>query len=211
MWGFGARLLIPGLEKADKATPALLASAFIPKSVAIIVMVGILAAAISTIDSIMLSLSSMCARDIYKTGINPAATEERELVVGKGATPVLAIIFFVFAFWAAGKTGLAFMIVPLSTAASAGLLMAVPSIVGAFFWRRGTAAGAISSMLLGAAVVLTLQLSGAKPFGLWPGVWGFLICIALYVIVSLNTRPLRRKADAFIDFLNESLPKGNFV
>ncbi|NIQ88912.1 MAG: sodium:solute symporter family protein, partial [Deltaproteobacteria bacterium] len=143
MWGFGARLLIPGLDKADKATPALLALPIIPKLIVIVVMIGILAAAISTIDSILLTLSSMCARDVYKGGINPSASEEMELRLAKTAIPILAVIFFIFAYWAAGKTGLAFMIAPLSSAASAGLLMAVPAIIGAFFWKRATAAGAL--------------------------------------------------------------------
>ncbi|UCF73248.1 MAG: sodium:solute symporter family protein [Deltaproteobacteria bacterium] len=211
LWGFGARLLVPALDKADKATPALLALPIIPKAIAIIVMVGILAAAISTIDSILLTLSSMCARDIYKNGINLRASEEMELRVGKAVIPILAIIFFVFAYWAAGKKGLAFMIAPLSAAASAGLLMGVPAIIGAFFWRRATAAGALSSMVGGAILVLALQVSGTKPLGLWPGVWGLMVCTALYVFVSLCTRPPVQKAKEFLQYLHEALAKGNFV
>jgi SSS family solute:Na+ symporter len=211
MWGFGARLLIPGLDKADKATPALLALPIIPKLIVVVVMIGILAAAISTIDSILLTLSSMCARDIYKGGINPTASEEMELRLAKTAIPILAVIFFIFAYWAAGKTGLAFMIAPLSSAASAGLLMAVPAIIGAFFWKRATAAGALSSMITGAILVLVLQVSGSKPLGLWPGVWGLMVCLALYILVSLWTRAPKEKADEFINFLQEALPKGKFI
>ncbi len=210
LWGFGARLLIPGLDNADTATPALLALPIIPKLLVIIVMIGILAAAISTIDSILLTLSSMCARDIYRTGINPTASEEMELRLAKGAIPILAVIFFVFAYWAGGRKGLAFMIAPLSAAASAGLLMAVPSIIGAFFWKRASAAGALSSMIVGAILVLALQLSGIKPLGLWPGVWGLVVCIALYILVSLLTPAPRQKAEEFIHYLREVLPKGNF-
>jgi SSS family solute:Na+ symporter len=211
LWGFGARLLIPGLENADQATPLLLAHAAIPWAVAIIVMVGILAAAISTINSILLTLSSMVARDIYKTGINPKAPEKRELKIGKVVIPILAVIFFLFAFWATGKKGLPFMIVSLSVSASAGLLMAVPSIIGAFFWKRATAAGALTSMVLGAILVLTLQLTGYKPLGWWPGVWGFIVCIFLYIVISLLTPAPARKAESFINYLKKELPKRNFI
>jgi SSS family solute:Na+ symporter len=210
LWGFGARLLVPGLENPDNATPALLALAVIPRAIAVVLMIGILAAAISTIDSILLTLSSMCARDIYRTGIDPRATEDKELKVGKAVIPVLAVIFFVFAYWAAGKSGLAFMIAPLSSAASAGLLMAVPSIIGAFFWRQATGAGALSSMIIGALTVLVLQVTGHKPLGMWPGVWGLLVCLVLYIFVSLCTRPPAEKARQFLDYLQEALPKGNF-
>ena len=131
--------------------------------------------------------------------------------LAKTAIPILAVIFFIFAYWAAGKTGLAFMIAPLSSAASAGLLMVVPAIIGAFFWKRATAAGALSSMIMGAILVLVLQLSGSKPLGLWPGVWGFMLCLALYVLVSLVTRAPKEKAEEFINYLKEALPKGNFI
>jgi SSS family solute:Na+ symporter len=211
LWGFGARLLIPGLENADQATPVLLAHATIPWAVTIIVMIGILAAAISTINSILLTLSSMVARDIYKTGINPKAPEKRELRIGKVVIPILAVIFFLFAYWATGKTGSDFMIVRLSVAASAGLLMAVPAIIGAFFWKRATAAGALTSMVLGAILVLTLQITGYKPLGWWPGVWGFTVCIVLYVVVSLMTKAPVKKAQEFISYLNKELPKRKFI
>jgi SSS family solute:Na+ symporter len=211
LWGFGARLLVPGLDQADKATPALLALPIIPKFIVIIVMVGILAAAISTIDSILLTLSSMCARDIYRTGINPRASEEQELKIVRGVIPVLSAVFFVFAYWAAGKGGLAFMIAPLASAASAGLLMAVPSIIGAFFWKRATAPGALSSMIVGATLVLVLQLSGSKPLGLWPGVWGLIICLFLYILISFLTRAPKQKAEEFINYLQSVLPRGNFI
>ena len=210
-WGFSARLLIPDLKAADLATPSLLALPLIPKIFAIVVMVGILSAAISTIDSILLSLASMCTRDIIKVGFKANISEDSELRIGKFIIPVLAAVFFVFAYWAAGKTGLAFMIAPLSAAASAGLLMAVPSIIGAFFWKRATAAGALSSMLIGAAVVLILQVTGYKPLGMWPGIWGSAVCLVLYIGVSLVTRAPEAKAAEFIGYLEDNLSKHKFI
>jgi SSS family solute:Na+ symporter len=211
LWGFSARLLIPDLSSADLATPSLLSLAIVPRLLALIVMVGILGAAISTIDSILLSLSSMCSRDLVKNGFKLDISEKTELKIGKWVVVALAVVFLVFANWAAGKSGLAFMIVPLSSAASAGLLMAVPSIIGAFFWRGATAAGALSSMLIGAVLVLVLQFTGIKPLGLWPGVWGLVVCTVVFVIVSLVTEPPAEKAEAFIGYLKENLPKYRFI
>jgi SSS family solute:Na+ symporter len=210
-WGFSARLLVPGLTDADLATPSLLALPIIPGIIVVIVMVGILSAAISTIDSIMLSLSSMCARDIVKIGFNTGISDKSELILGKLIIPLLAVIFFLFAFWAVGKSGFAFMIAPLSAAASAGLLMAVPAIIGAFFWKRATAAGALSSMIVGAVVVLLLQLTGYKPLDLWPGIWGLIVCLILYVVVSLLTVAPRKKAEDFIGYIDKNLAKHKFL
>jgi SSS family solute:Na+ symporter len=211
LWGFCAKLLIPGLEAADLATPSLLALPIVPKLIALFVMVGILSAAISTIDSILLSLSSMCTRDLFKIGFRAKISETTELRVGKFIIPILAAIFFIFAYWVAGKTGLAFMIAPLSSAASAGLLMAVPAIVGAFFWKRATATGALCSMIIGAILVLALQLTGYKPFGVWPGVWGFIVCVILYIGISFFTKAPIQKAEDFIGYLEKNLPKHKFL
>ena len=211
LWGFSAKLLIPDLKNADLATPSLLSLPIVPKLIAILVMVGILSAAISTIDSILLSLSSMCTRDLYKIGFKAKVSETAELRIGKFIIPILAAIFFIFAYWAAGKTGLSFMIAPLSSAASAGLLMAVPSIIGAFFWKRATAAGALSSMVMGATLVLVLQLTGSKPLGLWPGVWGLIVCFVLYVGISFCTTAPVQKAEDFIGYLEKNLPKHKFL
>ncbi|MBA7606909.1 Sodium/pantothenate symporter [subsurface metagenome] len=211
LWGFGATLLVPGLENADLATPRLLSLTMIPTGLAIIVMIGITAAAISTIDSILLTLSSVWARDIHKGLINPKVSEKGELRVGQWVIPIMAIIAFLFALWVAEKPGLDFMIAPLSSAASAGLLMAVPTIFGAFFWKRGTAFGAMVSMIAGAIIVLVFQLTGWKPLGWWPGVWGFVVCVPLFVIVSLATKPPREKAEEFIGYLKGALKKGRFI
>jgi SSS family solute:Na+ symporter len=211
LWGFSATLLVPGLEKPDLATPTILALPIIPMGLAIIVMIGITAAAISTIDSILLTLSSVWARDIHKGLINPKVSEAGELRVGQWVIPIMAIIAFVFAWWAAGKTGLAFMIAPLSSAASAGLLMAVPTIFGAFFWKRATASGAMVSCIVGAIVVLLFQVTGWKPLGWWPGTWGFIVCVILFIGVSLATKPPREKAEEFIGYLKEKLAEGKFI
>jgi len=211
LWGLGARLLVPGLSNADMATPTLLAMPFIPKALALLAMVGIMAAAVSTIDSILLTLSSVWARDIYRGVFKVGASEERELRMGQWVIPVMAVVALLFAWQVSSKSGLDFMIAPLSSAASAGLLMVVPSIFGAFYWRRATAAGAVSSIVSGAVLVLVLQVTGAKPLGWWPGVWGFVLCIVVFVVVSLATRAPLDKADEFLNYLKEKLSSGRFV
>jgi SSS family solute:Na+ symporter len=66
-------------------------------------------------------------------------------------------------------------------------------------------------MIMGAILVLVLQLSGSKPLGLWPGVWGLMLCLALYILVSLLTRAPKEKAEEFVNYLKEALPKGKFI
>src|SRR5690606_8252027 len=68
LWGFAALLIVPELNNADLATPALIAAGSIPAWIAIPLIVGIMAAAITTVDSIVLTLASMVGRDVYRAG-----------------------------------------------------------------------------------------------------------------------------------------------
>ena len=190
LWGLAGRILHPGLPDPDRLTPTLLSAPWMPRPVALVAMLGITAAAISTIDSILLTLSSMVARDLYGAVV-PNATEERQLRVGQLAIPVIALLALLFARLRLG------LIAVLSVASSAGLLVTVPAIVGAFFWPRGTAAGAMASVLGGGTVVVWAQLTGARPLGFWPGVWGLVVATVLFVGVSLLTRPAPARVPEF--------------
>ncbi len=197
LWGFAALVRFPDLESADLASPSLLASDLVPPVVAVIIMVGILAAAITTIDSILLTLSSMVARDVY--GTRAGVDESRQLTMGKIVIPVIAVLALLFA-------GLRLdLIAVLAVSSSAGLLVTVPAIVGAFFWRRGTAAGVLSSIIVGGSLVALLELSQSKPLGQASGVWGLLVSVVLYVGVSLLTRAPEQKAAEFMDYTRDAL------
>ncbi|MFD1409527.1 sodium:solute symporter family protein [Kroppenstedtia eburnea] len=90
LWGFSAAVHFPSLSSPDLATPRLLASDLVPPVLAVVVMVGIMAAAISTVDSILLTLSSLFARDLY--GVMQKKTDvDKQLMVGKVVIPVIAV------------------------------------------------------------------------------------------------------------------------
>lgn len=200
IWGYASAIQFPDLETGDLATPKLLASGLVPTSLAIIVMIGIIAAAVSTIDSIMLTLSSMAARDVY-SAIKKDSTDGRELVVGKIMLPVIAVLAYLFA-----QLELS-LIAVLSVSASAGLLVLVPSLIGAFFWRRGTAAGAIWSILLGGGLVFVLEFTQTKLLGQGSGVWGLAASVVLFVAISLATPKPQGRAQEFVDHVQRKLSK----
>ncbi|WP_066399178.1 sodium:solute symporter family protein [Cytobacillus eiseniae] len=204
VWGFSASIMFPNLENADLATPKMLSSDLVPPILAVIVMVGIMAAAISTIDSILLTLSSLFARDVYGN-IKKDATDKSQLVVGKIVIPIIAILAYLFA-----QTN-ANLIAVLSVASSAGLLVAVPAIIGAFFWKRGTAAGALSSVIISGIIVIILELTSLKPLGLASGLWAIIISTLLFIGVSLMTKAPEKKATEFLSYLKTELRKNKIV
>lgn len=180
IWGFAALQLAPGLENTATATPALLTSGAIPAPVAVLLILGILAAAVSTLDSIALTLGAMVARDLM-TRAQPAA----QIMAGR----VVVILVILFASLFAVQS--ARVVDQLAALSAAGLMVTVPAIIGAFFWRRATAAGALASILGGAALAVWMAMvQGVSVFNpvLALSVGG--ASVALFVAVSLLTRPL---------------------
>ena len=198
IWGFAAFVTFPMLNQPDLATATLLASDYIPPVLGVTVMVGILAAAVSTIDSILLTLSSIFARDVYGN-MGGSQKDHDQLVIAKFVIPVISLLAMMFA---AAEFS---MIAVLSVAASAGLVVVVPAIVGAFFWTGGTAKGALTSIVGGAVFVLCMYLTGNNLFGLNAGVLGLPVSALLFAGVSLVTRPNAASVtEGFIDGIPDS-------
>ena len=200
VWGFAAVIKFPGLETGDLATPVLLSSDIIPPLAAVVVMVGIMAAAVSTIDSIMLTLSSMVARDVVGA-LRPALSEKRQLTVGKFVLPVIALLAYLFAQLEID------LIAVLSVSASAGLLVMVPPTIGTFFWRRGTAVGALTSIITAGALVFVFELTGTKLLGQGSGIWGLAVSLILFVGISLATTAPEKRAHEFLEHTRSQLKK----
>ena len=178
--GLATKLLVPELPKPDLAMPTLLN--LVPPPLALTVMVSIIAAAVSTSDSILLTLSSMAAIDLYKN-IKPKSSEEESLKFGKIVIGIIAILLVLFALKPAG------LIVELSVMSSAYLLQFVPATFGAFFWRRANAKAAIASIILGCLATGILYFAGLKPLGMWPAIWGITISSLTFIILSLAAKP----------------------
>ncbi|NLJ37689.1 MAG: sodium:solute symporter family protein [Candidatus Atribacteria bacterium] len=174
--GFCALLLFPGLSNPDQATPTLLAQLNIPPMIVLLMIIGIFSAAISTIDSVMLTISSMFVRDIVRA--RREIPEKQQLAIARWFILILGFGIYLFAIQRFN------LIAILSVASSAGLLATVPSTIGGFLWTKGSAFGALTSMLGGAGISLFLQFSSWKPWGLWPGVWTMIIATLLYIVMS---------------------------
>jgi SSS family solute:Na+ symporter len=202
LWGLSALLHFPELASPDLATPRLLASEWVPPVLGVIVMVGIMAAAISTVDSILLTLSSLFARDIVG-GWKPTRNKAWQLRVAKIVIPIIAVLSFSFAQLQLD------LIAVLAVSSSAGLLVMVPAIFGTFFWKRGTAAGVITSVWIGGVLVVFLEWTQTRWLGQASGIWGLGVSTLLFVGVSLLTKRPAQKADQFLGYLRQALKERN--
>jgi len=123
------------------ATPEI---ARLPSIVVALVAAGGLAAALSTASGLLLVISSSLAHDIYGSIINPEATEQRRLFVGR-AMIFLAVIL-------AGILGiypLGFVAEVVAFAFGLAAASFFPVIVLGIFWKRTNKQGAIWGMSLG--------------------------------------------------------------
>jgi Na+/proline symporter len=66
------------------------------------------------------------------------------------------------------------------------LIASVPATIGAFYGKRRRWQAAFFSILSGASTSLILQITGLKPFGMWPGVWTLIASAT--VLWILNTK-----------------------
>jgi cation/acetate symporter len=172
----------------------------LPYVVSGLVAAGGLAAALSTADALLLTISNSIVRDVYCHEIRSDVTPEQRVILSKFALLGIAMIA---AFVAALKPADILPLVAASFSLAASAF--VPVMVLGIFWRGTTRAGAVAGMLggLGVTVYYMLvnsqvirNLVGLEPgstlwFGILPvsaGVFGVGLGLAMAVVVSLATR-----------------------
>lgn len=171
--GLAARHILPDVTNTDMITPLILEK--IPVFLALVVFIGIVAASVSTVNSIILTLSSMCTVDVY--GQIFKVEENKKLYFGKIMVPVISLLAF---FFSLGRFGI---IVELSVMSSAGLLALVPSYLG-IFWEKGNKIASIASIAAGGFITISMYLTRYYPLGIWPGVWCLIISTLVFVCLS---------------------------
>lgn len=151
--------------------------------VAIFVVVGILAAGMSTISSILVCASSLVTMDWYVPA-RPNASPEKVAKVSRLSTLVLLVLALILA-----MTNFQGIVLLVNTAL-AGFMQAVFPAFGALFWKRATKWGAGIGFAAGILVVLVLTGTGTTLLGFAPGFWGLLVNGILFFGVSLCTQPV---------------------
>jgi len=146
--GIYARRVLPGgLEDTDLVVPTLLTEVFGPGTGAFL-LVAMVAAAMSSLDSVLLVMASTTERDIVSV-LKPGRTEAAEMFWTKGWVALFALITAVISLNPPDG------IVEL-TAFSGSLYGACffPAIVFGLHWRRGSGVGVIASFVIGISVLL---------------------------------------------------------
>ncbi|MCZ6501805.1 MAG: sodium/proline symporter [Gammaproteobacteria bacterium] len=182
--GIAGRVLVPGLEDAETIFPVL-ASELFPDVITGLLMVVVLAAIMSTVDSLLLLASSAVVRDFLQK-IRGSARSDTELArYGKITTLIIGVLGLSFALV---ESPLIFWFVLF---AWSGLGAAFgPVLVCLFYYRGLTLHGAVASISGG---FLTSVIWVASPLksasgDLYEIIPGFVVGLILAVVVSRFTQ-----------------------
>jgi SSS family solute:Na+ symporter len=171
--GVIGRLSFPDLagKQADRILPMLL-TAISGDAVASLVIAAGLAALMSTMDSQLLTLSSIFTRDILPL---VRRQSRRESLTGR-----IFVIFLSLAGLALAYRPPA-TILQIATQTFTGLAVLFPTVIFGLYFRRIYALSAIVSILSGESLVLVFYLKWMSPGGFLPVVWVMLLAFASYL------------------------------
>jgi SSS family solute:Na+ symporter len=176
-----AAILLPDID-ADTAVLSLASEGFLPMVIGGLVLAGALAFIVTTASSFMLSSAGNVVYDIYVRFARGDVPQRRRLVLHRSAVVAVALIaYFLGQFF---PTVLALQIYSYTIY---GVAM-TPAVFAVLFWPRATKAGALASMLVGAAVTIAWETAGL-PRGINSVIVSLPAAVAALVLVSLATGP----------------------
>ncbi|MBM7652096.1 sodium/pantothenate symporter [Neobacillus cucumis] len=180
--GVFARPVLPGVKIGDTVMP-LLSMKVLPPFVAGIVLAAPMAAIMSTVDALLILVSSALVKDIYLNYIKPNAEDS---LIKKVSFSVTAVIGIIVIFLALSPPDL---IVWLNLFSFGGLesVFIWPVILG-LYWSKGNKYGAIASMIIGMSSYILLDRFYPNPFGVHTVVLPIILSLLVFVIVSLSSQ-----------------------
>jgi SSS family transporter len=152
---------------------------------------AVLAAMMSTADSLMIMAVSAISNDIYRKVLRPQATEREVLTLSRILTVIIGVLGVIIAFqpllilWSTwlGWSGLAVFVVP---------------ILMGLYWRRGTREGAICSLVVSFIVGMLWFALGLHRY-VHIAMPSLLSGFAVYVLVSYLTKEPPKEVQELVE------------
>ena len=181
--GVLAIIILPDLDDPEMAIMRL-AENLLPAAVTGVVVAAIMAAIMSTADSLLLQIGTVASRDLYQRFINPRASESRMIWVSRGFVLFIGVVGYVVAVMDPPSV---FTIVVFATSILGSAFL--PAYVCAVWWRKANTPGAIASMVTGATLAFLWDPAGLVEItGLHPMLAGVLGSTTVMIVVSLTTQ-----------------------
>ena len=191
----------------------------LPYVISGMVAAGGLAAALSTADGLLLTITNALSHDLYYKMINPAVPTSRRVTLSK---MLLLGVALAAAYVAAQRPAdILFLVSAAFSLAAAGFF---PALVLGIFWKRASSLGAVAGMICGLLTTLYYMvhnqvglreaLGVTDPVSLWwgiqpisAGVFGVPVGFAVIVLVSLVSPAPGPEALALVERLRSPNPR----
>lgn len=181
--GLAAKAIFPDLADSSQAATTVISSFFHPVMAGII-LAAVMAAIMSTADSILTAGTSHIIRDFYMEvfGVKEEGNEKRLLALSRLWTLILGVgsIFFALAIPSIID------ILNYSYFLYTGGVF-VP-VVGGILWKRATRQGAVAGLLVGAAMAVIGLITKLNVWGIPVEIYSGIVSAVVFIIVSLATR-----------------------
>ncbi|BAQ10077.1 Na+/solute symporter [Bacillus sp. OxB-1] len=188
--GYGARAILGPDLPPDQVFP-LVVTELLPPFVGGVLLAVVIAAIITSTNSILLSASVNLSRDFYQQIVKKDASSRELKTVGQTAVVVFALISFALAYL---MPDIVTAIVFAYTMYTAGLL--IPMYVG-FLWKGATATAGMYSIIGGGGTALIWYIL-KQPFGLPPMIPSLIVSLAAIIFISLFTKkPTKEQLQVF--------------
>lgn len=187
--GIFARVLYPEIEKANLVYPTLMFD-LLPPGLLGLVLAGLLAAMMSSIDSALNSASTLVTMD-FVNKIKPNISSEGLMWIGRIVTFIFMILAAIWApqidkfptLWDYLQNALSYIAPPIVSLYVVGL-----------FWKRANSSGAFASIIVGVISAVIFFLSDTTTWlpeihFLYTAGIIFLLCSLINIIFSLLTAP----------------------
>lgn len=184
---YGANL--PEVEVVEGYVPMLFMELFGSGPLLVLILLGLIAITRSTIDSMLLLVSSIVDVDLIERGLGIRVPERSRRLI----TIIVIIGVALLSVLVALAPEAPMVIIGFQLCWPAYSVIAWPTII-MLFWRRANKYGGFASYLTGFVSLLLFTYiiwpeAPHNPFGLWEGTLPTLIALATLIIVSLITPP----------------------
>lgn len=189
------------------ATPEI---AGLPYVISGLVAAGGLAAALSTADGLLLTISNSLSHDIYYKIVDPSASTQKRVTISK---LLLLVVALVAAYVASLKPADILSLVGAAFSLAASALF--PALVLGVFWKRANQQAAVAGIITGFVVCVYYMLSTHPLFGgsianqwwhiapISAGVFGVPAGFVSMLVVSLMTAPPDAHTRDLVDYIRQ--------
>ncbi|OUO93501.1 hypothetical protein B5F39_07325 [Cloacibacillus sp. An23] len=178
--GLCGMIILPGIEAQDRVFLSLVTQKLHPIAGGIM-FAAVVAAIISTADSILLLAAATFSNDVYAKFRK--VSDQEQLKVSRIATVVIGVASVALSFFMED----AILFIQAKSVTLMGSAMAMLTIVGVM-WKRANKAGAVACMVCGLAAACIWYALG-EPYGVMAALPGIIVSLIALIVVSCITPP----------------------